>query len=261
MRMLFLAIPFLMMLSCANNSEKNEMKGQSTDSENVPDMHNSKTSLDWAGRYTGVLPCADCDGIETIIYLSEDNSYAKRQTNVGKGADPIEESGEYTWSEDGGSITLGADNQKYKVGENVLIALDQSGKEITGDIAEKYRLSKAFADSKIENITWELTEIDGVKVTDGDTDSKAYFILNSSEGRVSGNLGCNNFFGTYALESGMRISFGQMGVTMIACPGMSAEQRLNEIFGVTDNYTVQNGILSLNKARMAPLAVFKAVDK
>lgn len=260
MRIFFLAIPFLLMLSCTNNPETEQTKVQSEGSENVHDMHNSEGSLDWDGRYTGVLPCADCEGIETIIYLSKDKTYAKRQTYLGKGADPIEESGEFAWSGDGRNITLSQDNQIYKVGENTLIALDQSGKVITGDLAEKYRLSKAFADNEIENITWELLELDGAKMIRDDIDAKAYFVLNGSEGRVSGNLGCNNFFGTYALESGMLISFGQMGVTMKACPDMSTEQRLNEVLQTVDNYRVQNDLLYLNKARMAPLAVFKAVN-
>jgi hypothetical protein len=36
----------------------------------------SRTSLDWPGTYTGVLPCADCEGIETTITLSVDLTYA-----------------------------------------------------------------------------------------------------------------------------------------------------------------------------------------
>nr|WP_250850238.1 copper resistance protein NlpE N-terminal domain-containing protein [Acinetobacter sp. ANC 5378] len=28
-----------------------------------------ETSLDWAGEYKGVFPCADCEGIETDLEL------------------------------------------------------------------------------------------------------------------------------------------------------------------------------------------------
>jgi uncharacterized lipoprotein NlpE involved in copper resistance len=37
-----------------------------------PDMHTSQTSLDWDGSYAGVVPCADCAGIETFITINED---------------------------------------------------------------------------------------------------------------------------------------------------------------------------------------------
>lgn len=261
MRFLLLVLPALMLVSCTNNPSYETQSTQSPDSVGTVDMHGSNNSLDWDGRYTGMLPCADCDGIETIIYLSKDNTYSKRQTYLGKGVDPVEDSGEFNWSADGGSITLGADNQKYKVGENVLIALNESGKALVSGTAENYNLSKAFADKEVEDITWELMELDGAKRINKELDSKAYFILNSSEGQVSGNLGCNNFFGSYTLQSAMRISFGQLGATMKACPDMSTEQRFNEVLQTVDNYTVQNGLLYLNKAKMAPLAVFKAVNK
>ena len=35
----------------------------------IPDMHTTMNSLDWDGTYTGILPCADCKGIETNITL------------------------------------------------------------------------------------------------------------------------------------------------------------------------------------------------
>lgn len=44
--------------------------------------------------------------------------------------------------------------------------------------------------------------------------------------RVSGNAGCNRYFGTYTL-SGPELEFGQMGSTMMACPEavMNQERR------------------------------------
>ena len=37
--------------------------------------HNSRNSLDFAGVYEGVLPCADCPGIQTRLTLNRDVSY------------------------------------------------------------------------------------------------------------------------------------------------------------------------------------------
>src|SRR5262249_20486174 len=39
------------------------------------DIHNSRNSLDWAGTYEGVLPCADCLGTKTRLTLNHDDSY------------------------------------------------------------------------------------------------------------------------------------------------------------------------------------------
>ena len=266
MRILLISIPILLLMSCNGNMKTDNTDAASKDSDTLaaPDMRTSEISLDWEGRYNGVLPCADCEGIETTINLKGDNTFLIREAYLGKGEDPIEESGNFVWIKDGGTVelqTVYGGKRTYKVGENVLIARDKAGDEIKGEIAEAYRLVKAFGDQDIEDITWELFEMDGGKVEYGQEDSPAYFILTSSEGRVSGNLGCNNFFGTYELEQGMRIRFSPLGATMMACPNMGTEDRLNEILQTVDNYRVQNGVLSLNKARMMPLAVFKPVKK
>ena len=266
MRTLLISIPLLMLMSCNDNTKNISTDDNSKDRNTTtpPDMHTSEIALDWEGRYNGVLPCANCEGIETTINLNADKTFLIREAYLGKGEDPMEETGSFDWTEDGGSVeleTVLGGKRTYKVGENVLIARDTEGNEIKGEIAETYRLEKAFADQEIENVTWELVEMDGGKINYGKEDTPAYFILTSSEGRVSGNLGCNNFFGTYELQHGMRIEFSPLGATMMACPNMSTETRLNEVLQTVDNYTIADGVLSLNKARMAPLAVFKAVKK
>lgn len=266
MRILLISIPFLMLMSCndTNKTVSSDTASKDADTLAAPDMHTSEAALDWEGRYTGVLPCADCEGIETTINLKGDNTFMIREAYLGKGEEPIEETGDFTWTEDGGTVelqTVNSGKRTYKVGENVLIARDTAGDEIKGEMAELYRLDKAFGDQEIEDITWELVEMDGGEIKYGEEDTPAYFILTSSEGRVSGNLGCNNFFGTYELEHGMRIRFSPLGATMMSCADMSTETRLNEILQTVDNYTVHNDMLSLNKARMMPLAVFKPVKK
>ncbi len=47
---------------------------------------------------------------------------------------------------------------------------------------------------------------------------------------------------------------------MMACFDMTVEDGLKNVLANTDNYTINDSILSLNKARMAPLARFKAVE-
>ncbi|HSH50375.1 MAG TPA: copper resistance protein NlpE N-terminal domain-containing protein, partial [Bacteroidales bacterium] len=51
---------FSLFLICCNFFKK-----ESGAEDYPPDMHTSEISLDWQGTYKGVLPCADCPGIET----------------------------------------------------------------------------------------------------------------------------------------------------------------------------------------------------
>jgi copper homeostasis protein (lipoprotein) len=40
----------------------------------VIDEHNAKNSLDYIGMYKGIVPCADCEGIETILNLRDESN-------------------------------------------------------------------------------------------------------------------------------------------------------------------------------------------
>ena len=145
---LFIALFALTMMSCTNQSNKqaNENDDQLTTDETIIDHHTSQTSLDFIGVYTGILPCADCEGIETMIELKEDNYYISHYKYLGKSGEDNEFSNEgpFTWNDDGNSISLQAEGEptQYKVGENHIILLNAEGELNTGDMADLYVLKK-----------------------------------------------------------------------------------------------------------------------
>jgi heat shock protein HslJ len=47
---------------------------------------------------------------------------------------------------------------------------------------------------------------------------------------------------------------------MACAEGMETEQAFNEVLGMVDNYSLNGEQLTLNRARMAPLARFEAVS-
>ncbi|MBL8321182.1 MAG: copper resistance protein NlpE N-terminal domain-containing protein, partial [Acinetobacter sp.] len=51
----------------------------------LPAGDTAETSLDWAGKYKGVLPCADCEGIEMELELKSDKTYELTEEYLGKG--------------------------------------------------------------------------------------------------------------------------------------------------------------------------------
>ncbi|GAB3291949.1 copper resistance protein NlpE [Parahaliea aestuarii] len=110
---------------------------------NPDPAHNARNALDWAGTYRGVLPCADCEGIETVIVLLDDGTYSSSSKYLGKSNAPFSEQGNFTWNEAGNTITLeGPSPVQYFVGENQLIHLARDGSRITGDLAPHYVLAK-----------------------------------------------------------------------------------------------------------------------
>lgn len=135
--------------SCQTKTNKDELivddamfEMEETDES---DGHTALNSLDFLGIYKGILPCADCEGIETIIELGTGNSYSKKATYLGKeNQNVIESSGTFTWNDAGNTITLTNEESpnQYFVGENVLFHLDLEGNRISGDLADKYQLVK-----------------------------------------------------------------------------------------------------------------------
>lgn len=109
------------------------------------DGHTSRIALDWPGVYAGVLPCADCAGIDTRLRLDADLTYVLETRYLGKDERVFARRGRFAWAADGNIIHLRgiADGPtSYRVGENQLFQLDRQGRRIEGDLAEAYVLRR-----------------------------------------------------------------------------------------------------------------------
>ena len=72
----------------------------------IHDSHSSQNSLDWYGVYSGVIPCADCEGIEVRIALKRDGSFTRNLRYLGKEQNGFSDEGKLIWDESGNKITL-----------------------------------------------------------------------------------------------------------------------------------------------------------
>lgn len=223
---------------------------------------NSMNSLDWEGVYTGILPCADCQGIETMIRLNRDLTFVIQTKYLGKTSDIVTDRGSFYWNKDGSGIVLTGTCPvrpgEYQVGENMIRQLDMEGKQITGALAEKYVLRKSLPE--ITERYWKLVELMGKKVLPDESNKREpYMILKSENKQVIGSGGCNNFNGSYELKEGNRIAFSKIITTLMACPNLDSETQFLKVLEMADNYFMSADTLVLNRARMAPLARFEAV--
>src|SRR5690606_33046302 len=166
--------------------------------------------------------------------------------------------GEFTWNEAGDTLTMdGPEPAKYFVGENQLVHLALDGSRIEGELAAHYVLSKLS--ESITEQRCKLEELHGKEVPT--LEREPYFTLRADEGKVDGFGGCNSFSGSYTLdEEALRLRFEDVATTLMACAeGMEVETALHEVLRSVDNYSYSGEQLSLNRARMAPLARFEAV--
>lgn len=229
-----------------------------------PAAESSMNSLDWAGTYTAYMPCADCAGIDTSLILNPDLTWILIARYDTGSENRSESRGQFSWEPDGNHIRLNGVTDapnRYKVEENRLVQMDMQGNRITGALADKYVLVKsgtAPAPASLFGLRWQMKQIMG-QAPIAPPDRPIYIEFAPETNSISGFAGCNQFSGTYELLPGNRLHFSQMVSTMMACAGTSSEPEMLNLLPTVDNYTINKGQLSLNRARMAPLMVFEAV--
>jgi heat shock protein HslJ len=144
------------------------------------------------------------------------------------------------------------------VGENLLTQLDKQGNKITGDNASRYVLSKS--NYEILEKYWKLVELNGKDVAvDSSFIKEPHIIFKGSNNRIMGNGGCNGISGEFKVEGLNQITLSKIISTRMACQHMKLESEFLEVLQNADNFSVVGDMLMLNKARMAPLARFKAI--
>ncbi len=217
--------------------------------------HNSMNALDWNGRYSGKLACTDCPGIEVNLILNRDLTFEMSSIYLDKPEKVFHTNGTFTWSKKGDIIELSSANDKvgtrYKVIEGGLKAVDADDKLLEG---EGHVLAKD--DLLITNREWVLFEVQGKRLKMG-PDEAAPSLLLEDNGAVKGSTGCNQLNGRFTTNGPMTIRFGVMAATKMFCSDkMDLEKAVFDVLGKCDNYTLSGDTLSLNKAKMAPLARF-----
>lgn len=93
----------------------------------------------FAGLYAGILPCADCPGIDTSIAFTPEGGYSMSETYQ-DGAGSFVSKGTWTLREDGKTLLLDPEDKEDRdrwyeiVSATELRALDREGKAIDGKL-------------------------------------------------------------------------------------------------------------------------------
>jgi copper homeostasis protein (lipoprotein) len=100
-----------------------------------------RVSLDFPATYTGVLPCADCNGIRYTLNLWSDQVFFRRLTYLGKGAGvgvSFDDVGQWSFSPDGTTLLLTCKDETPDLfaieGRERLRKLDLDGQPIVSNL-------------------------------------------------------------------------------------------------------------------------------
>ena len=107
---------------------------------------------------------------------------------------------------------------------------------------------------------WKLIELFGNPVNENSA-KEPHIIFKTECDQFFGDAGCNRIFGSYQLKEPNRITFSRAASTLMMCINMETEDKFLDVLKNADSYIIKNDTLILNRARMAPLARFAAVDK
>ena len=90
----------------------------------------------FAGLYAGIVPCADCPGIDTSIAFTPEGTYSMSETYQEEGGGSFVTKGTWTVREDGKTVLLDPEDKEERdrwyeiVSATELRALDRDGKAI-----------------------------------------------------------------------------------------------------------------------------------
>lgn len=105
----------------------------------------------------------------------------------------------------------------------------------------------------LENTKWELVSLNQKEIKKLDKIASINF---EKDNKVFGNLGCNNFFGTYKVNS-TNLEIGQVGSTMMMCLDMSVENEYSKVLQNVKSYKMKENNLMFFDENSKEIAKFK----
>jgi heat shock protein HslJ len=203
--------------------------------------HSSRNSLDWAGTYEGVLPCADCPGIQTRLTLNRDESYELGSLYLDRDNAARVVRGRFSWQPSGNAITLEGRHggQQFVVGEGRVALLQPGAAPSWPQPAQRVLQLVAAAPAAgvlrtLESHRWTLasaTGSQGERIAGLPVGVGRPIVFGFAEGRVNIEGGCNRTFGGYQIDGDNRLVLGRMASTMMACEpaAMKVDSTLSEL--------------------------------
>lgn len=202
--------------------------------------HNSQNALDWTGAYTGVTPCADCEGIKTLLVLKDDYRFEKHLIYLGKSEEPFVQEGVFNFLEDGNRIALQFSERVvyFHIGEDQIFLLDQEGERIDDRLSPLYRLGRVG----LRSGRWMLSRLKGVRVT---SESSAPYLEFTDENRLLGFSGCNRVLGEYEITGFNTIHLSNLGLSRRFCPEDQFETPFINTLNLIEGYQAHGRTLQL----------------
>jgi heat shock protein HslJ len=111
---------------------------------------------------------------------------------------------------------------------------------------------------------WSLVAYNVPRVNNYNIDDKEVTMtLDTREGRIFGNSGCNRFMGPFKFEDSGRLTVGPFAGTLMACPRIDNrfETAFRETLASIDSFSFETGYLTLTDKRTGHFIRFQRIVK
>jgi len=249
---LFVLATFL--LGCTQSKEAVSPSSSSAPMTAKPDLHTSQNSLDWAGAYEGVLPCADCPGIKTRLTLNKDGTYERKTQYLERQVTAETVSGVFKWQASGNAVTLDerGGRQQFAVGEGRLTLLYSNGQSAGSPVPNSVltlvpqESARTISPQTLERYQWTLesaTDSQNRRIAMLPPGNDHAVLLNFSGSRLNIQGPCNRIIASYQINDGKQLIVrGGPASTMMACDPalMNADRALSRILANPLNVEMNN---------------------
>lgn len=219
----------------------------------------TKKSITWDKKYFGVLPCADCAGINYELFLKNDENYQLVTHYLAKDSKYDTVSGSIVWNDDKTIATLkgvpaGKKSQQFKIDKVHAYYLNIDGKEVTGKLADKYILERE-GNLKVEDKKWNLITLNGDTIADTNTNN--FFIqFHSKDNQVEVKANCNLISLNYRLLANNQLQFKQGLSTLMACKNSKDKEMMAVMYKVV-TFSLDKNKMLFNNMKGDVIAVFE----
>jgi len=195
--------------------------------------------------FTGVLPCDDCEGIQTVLRFNENNTYNREFSYIGKSDEIFISEGKYAWKKNSVSLIPGnSDREFYLFKGNKLYRAKTPGVDVDTTDQKYLQIHQNGLHEKF----WQLVELNGKRVTvNPDNKKDPYVIFKILNNRIVGNSGCNGFSSTYRMVKSKGVHISDILSTKMACMEVTIENEFFTVLENADGYIIVNDTLNLSR--------------
>jgi len=211
----------------------------------------------WVGMYAGVMPCADCPGIQTLVELLPDSTYTIQTKYMDRSDELFTQTGKFLWDAQNNTIALDNLFIKRLLVEDHSLTVLFDGQEESLIPIEMYTLKKT--DTELTGNFWKLVELNGAPVETEQSHGGPHMVFDKYTHRFSGNAGCNRMMGSFQLKAPGSIAFSQAATTQMMCLDMELENQFLKILDLVIKYTIKDDILTFTNESETPLSRFAFV--